>query len=200
VPDPVELTPSSTDWWNNDYGYSIKKETYPGAMYMGWENFYMVWYGTDPPFPPWEPTYNLTVDQSASCCSVDVGAPVNATVAAGTNQTFTDLEYEVVISVNADNSAPCCDFDQWTGNVANPGSASTSITMHGDETVTAECSEAAHVPWDVNCDGDVNEEDMNLLYDHFGETGDPGWILEDVKEDGKIDVLDMILVGQHWTE
>ena len=200
VPDPGELTPSSTDWWNNDYGCSIKQDTYPGTMYLGWEHFYMVWYCTDPPFPPWEPTYNLTVDQSASCCSVEVGAPVGATVAAGTNQTFTDLECEVVISVNADNSGPCCDFDQWTGNVANPGSASTSITMHGDETVTAECSEVTHVPWDVNCDGDVNEEDMNLVYDHFDETGDPGWILEDVKEDGRIDVLDMILVGQHWAE
>gem|GEM_PF-3081270 len=200
VPDPVELTPSSTDWWNNDYGCSINKETYPGTMYMGWEHFYMVWYCIDPPFPPWEPTYNLTVDQSASCCSVDVGAPVGATVAAGTNQTFADLECEVVISVNANDSDPCCDFDQWTGNVANASSASTYITMNADETVTAECSEAAHVPWDVNCDGNVNEVDMNLLYDHFGETGDPGWILEDVKEDGKIDVLDMILVGQHWTE
>ncbi|MGB2853164.1 MAG: dockerin type I domain-containing protein, partial [Dehalococcoidia bacterium] len=287
VPDPGELTPSSTNWWNNDYGCSIKKETYPGAMYMGWERFYMLWYGTDPPFPPWEPTYNLTVDQSASCCSVDVGAPVGATVAAGTSQTFTDLECEVIISVYADDSAPCCDFDQWTGdtdlsiymnsnqvtmdgdklvtatcveptydltvdqsesccpvivglpsgdetvvagvsqvfddiccnttinleaitdgcctfgnwtgNVADPGCTSTSITMYGDETVTAECSEATPAPWDVNGDGNVNEDDMNLVYDHFGEEGDEGWIREDVNENGRIDVLDMILVGQHWT-
>jgi len=55
-------------------------------------------------------------------------------------------------------------------------------------------------PYDVNGDGYVNEADMTLVYDHFGETGEPGWIPEDVKQDGRIDVLDMILVGQHWTE
>ena len=53
---------------------------------------------------------------------------------------------------------------------------------------------------DVNSDGHVNEEDMMLVYDHFGETGSPGWIAEDVKRDGAINVLDMILIGQNWTD
>jgi hypothetical protein len=34
---------------------------------------------------------------------------------------------------------------------------------------------------------------------HFGETGPPGWIPEDVNQDGVINVLDMILVGMNWT-
>ena len=33
----------------------------------------------------------------------------------------------------------------------------------------------------------------------FGESGDPGWIKEDVNKDGQVNVLDMILIGQHWT-
>jgi len=58
----------------------------------------------------------------------------------------------------------------------------------------------AATPGDVNSDGHVNEEDMMLVYDHFGETGSPGWIAEDVTRDGAINVLDMILIGQNWTE
>ena len=58
----------------------------------------------------------------------------------------------------------------------------------------------AATPGDVNSNGYVNEEDMMLVYDHFGETGSPGWIAEDVTRDGAINVLDMILIGQNWTD
>jgi hypothetical protein len=54
VPDPVELTMSSFNWWHNDYGFAIKRETYPGALYQGYENLCLIWYCFDPPFPPWE--------------------------------------------------------------------------------------------------------------------------------------------------
>ncbi len=34
----------------------------------------------------------------------------------------------------------------------------------------------------------------------WGQTGAPGWILEDVNRDGIINVMDMIKIGQHqWT-
>jgi len=54
-------------------------------------------------------------------------------------------------------------------------------------------------PWDVNGDGHVNVLDMIRVGQHFGDTGPPGWILEDVNRDGHVNVLDMILIGQHWT-
>ena len=53
--------------------------------------------------------------------------------------------------------------------------------------------------WDINCDGEVNYDDLALIGLHWGETGAPGWIPEDCILDGTIDVLDMGLVGQHWT-
>jgi hypothetical protein len=34
---------------------------------------------------------------------------------------------------------------------------------------------------------------------HFGEMGAAGWIREDVNTDGTINILDLIIVGQHWT-
>lgn len=54
-------------------------------------------------------------------------------------------------------------------------------------------------PGDANCDGKVNVLDMILIGQHWGETGEPGWIQGDVKRDGVINVLDMIMVGQNWT-
>ena len=45
---------------------------------------------------------------------------------------------------------------------------------------------------DVNGDGFVNVLDMILVGQHFGETGAPGWIPEDVNCDGVIDVRDML--------
>ncbi len=59
------------------------------------------------------------------------------------------------------------------------------------------CLETAF-DWDVNCDGSVNVLDLTLIGQHFGETGEPGWIREDINDDGSINVGDMILVGQHW--
>ena len=47
-------------------------------------------------------------------------------------------------------------------------------------------------PWDVNGDGFVNILDMILVGQHFGETGAPGWIPEDVNCDGVIDMRDML--------
>jgi len=52
--------------------------------------------------------------------------------------------------------------------------------------------------WDVNCDGQVNVLDMVVIGQHWGETGNPGWIRADVNKDGVINVLDMVLVGQRW--
>ncbi|MGB2798974.1 MAG: hypothetical protein WBC82_03925 [Dehalococcoidia bacterium] len=55
VPEAGELTISSTNWYNNDYGCHIQRVTNPGSLYDGWENMYMIHYCIDPPFPPWAP-------------------------------------------------------------------------------------------------------------------------------------------------
>jgi outer membrane protein assembly factor BamB len=57
----------------------------------------------------------------------------------------------------------------------------------------------SYVACDVNCDGQVNLLDMVIIGQHFGQTGNPGWMRTDVNKDGVINVLDMVLVGQHWT-
>jgi len=40
---------------------------------------------------------------------------------------------------------------------------------------------------------------MILIGQHWGETGLAGWTQVDANEDGSINVLDMIIIGQNWT-
>ena len=53
--------------------------------------------------------------------------------------------------------------------------------------------------WDINCDGRVDLFDLVRLGLHWGETGAPGWIPEDVTPDGIIDLFDLVLIGIYWT-
>lgn len=49
---------------------------------------------------------------------------------------------------------------------------------------------------DVNQDLAVNILDLILVGQHFGESGAPGWINEDIDNSGAVDVLDLIQVAQ----
>ena len=55
-------------------------------------------------------------------------------------------------------------------------------------------------PYDMNCDRVVNLQDIIAVALHYGETGAPGWIPEDVYRNGRIGVFDMVLVAVHWGE
>jgi uncharacterized repeat protein (TIGR02543 family) len=54
--------------------------------------------------------------------------------------------------------------------------------------------------WDLNGDHICDEGDLQLVSDHWGETGPAGWIPEDLNYDGVIDVCDMVVLGSHWEE
>jgi hypothetical protein len=60
-------------------------------------------------------------------------------------------------------------------------------TMDGPAPVGVDC--------DFNDDSYVNSTDLYLLYQHYNETGTPGWIIYDVYEDGVIDDLDIDVVA-----
>jgi hypothetical protein len=48
-------------------------------------------------------------------------------------------------------------------------------------------------------DGNVNILDLTFITQHFDETGAASWLRQDTNGDGVINVLDCIIVGQHWT-
>jgi uncharacterized repeat protein (TIGR02543 family) len=54
--------------------------------------------------------------------------------------------------------------------------------------------------WDLNGDHVCDVCDLVAIGLHWGETGEAGWIPEDVNLDGVIDVCDLVAVGLHWGE
>jgi hypothetical protein len=49
---------------------------------------------------------------------------------------------------------------------------------------------------DLNLDGVIDLADVLVLVAVFATTGTPGWKREDINKDGKINILDLILVCQ----
>ena len=47
---------------------------------------------------------------------------------------------------------------------------------------------------DVNADGCIDVLDVILVGQHFGETGEPGWMPEDVNQNGAVNVVDIVLI------
>jgi len=89
-------------------------------------------------------------------------------------------------------------FVNWSGDVADPNSPSTTAHMDASKAVTANFAQCSD--YDVNCDGCVSVLDVVVIGQHMDETGPPGWIRADVNRDGLISVLDIIPVGQHFGE
>lgn len=52
--------------------------------------------------------------------------------------------------------------------------------------------------WDVNMDGDVNLLDLIKIAIEYGLRGEKGWIRSDVDNNGIIDLLDFLVVGNHF--
>lgn len=54
-------------------------------------------------------------------------------------------------------------------------------------------------PGDVNYDGVIDVLDILAVFNHWEETGEPGWILEDANVDGVVNVLDLLIVLANWS-
>jgi len=54
--------------------------------------------------------------------------------------------------------------------------------------------------YDINMDGIINQKDLHSFKKHYGETGQPGWIREDVDNNGITQVLDAVLIQNHCKE
>ncbi len=54
--------------------------------------------------------------------------------------------------------------------------------------------------WDVNSDGRYNILDKVLISVRYGQTGAPGWIREDVNNNGVINLLDLTSDSNHYNE
>ncbi|MFA5375822.1 MAG: InlB B-repeat-containing protein, partial [Dehalococcoidia bacterium] len=93
-------------------------------------------------------TYALTVN-SSGCCDIttDYG-----TVLANSSQVFNDIPCGTVVNLSC-GTGLLCFFSSWTGDVADPASASTTVTVDGNKTVTGTCSAEATYSLTVNSIG-----------------------------------------------
>ena len=98
--------------------------------------------------------YNLTVG-SDGCCPIEVSYNNStANVSAGTSDNFT-VACCTNVTLTAYDIAPCCEFDNWTGDVPGGTNTTTPITFHIDSSknVTAHCSTLGPYTLTVISDG-----------------------------------------------
>lgn len=72
--------------------------------------------------------------------------------------------------------------------------------IHGNQKTSGDHDFSMPPNWDINNDGSCSVLDLNLVSNHYGETGATGWIREDVDNNGIIQVLDLILITEHYNE
>lgn len=80
---------------------------------------------------------------------------------------------------------------------ATSGTDST-MTAEVTTTTTIEMPPPPPTPWDVNGDGKVNIQDLVLVANEFGQSGES--LKGDVNGDGEVNVLDLVVVSSHFGE
>jgi hypothetical protein len=71
-------------------------------------------------------------------------------------------------------------------------------TQYITEVTLNNASLFVYSPYDLDNNKIVNLQDILSVSNHYGETGTPGWIIQDVNKDGQIRILDLVLVATHW--
>jgi len=54
--------------------------------------------------------------------------------------------------------------------------------------------------WDINNDGRYNILDKVLISVRYGQTGSPGWIREDINNNGIVNMADLTYDSNHYNE
>jgi len=85
-------------------------------------------------------------------------------------------------------------------NVMVDGSSVGVVSSHTFTSVVADHTiSASFLPtWDLNGDHICNIGDVVKVGLHWGETGDAGWIPEDVSPNGVINIGDVVVIGLYW--
>ena len=120
-------------------------------------------------------------------------------VSGSTSGTYSDTE---VVAITADAAPSGEAFDAWLGDVtdvANTASASTTITMNADATITA-----TYAPVQLYWDGDLNTDlavgiiDLNMVLIDWGKTGGFSDPRSDADGSGTVGIIDLNTVLIDW--
>ena len=102
---------------------------------------------------------------------------------------------EVTLKVAGDFFAKPGDYPiRVTATSKTDGTKTAEVTT----TTTIEMPPPPPTPWDVNDDGTVNVQDLVLVANELGESGES--LKGDVNGDGTVDIRDLVLVASHFGE
>lgn len=71
---------------------------------------------------------------------------------------------------------------------------------NGNTVVSTPISFTMYANWDINMDGVCDILDLLSVSNKFGLSGPPGWIREDVNNDGEVRVLDLVILDSYLNE
>ena len=81
-------------------------------------------------------------------------------------------------------------------NLSNVGL--TNETRYLTNVIVTNTTFFIYSQYDLNLDKVVGLPDIILVAGRYGQFGPAGWIKEDINQNGRIDLIDIILVACHW--
>ena len=81
-------------------------------------------------------------------------------------------------------------------NLSNVGL--TNETRYLTNVIVTNTTFFIYSQYDLNLDKVVGLPDIILVAGRYGQFGAPGWIKEDINQNGRIDIIDIVLIAWHW--
>ena len=137
-------------------------------------------------------TDTITLEASAE---VGIGGSVLGALSERSIELEAGAATEVTLKVTGDLLTKPGDYPiRVTATSKTDGTKTTEVTT----TTTIEMPPPPPTPWDVNDDGTVNVQDLVLVANELGESGES--LKGDVNGDGVVDIRDLVLVASHFGE
>ena len=129
----------------------------------------------------------------------DAEVGIGGSVLGDLNERSIELEAgastEVTLKVSGDLLTKPGDYPI---RVTATSKTDSTKTAEVPTTTTIEMPPPPPTPWDVNDDGTVNVQDLVLVANELGESGES--LKGDVNGDGTVDIRDLVLVASHFGE
>ena len=133
-----------------------------------------------------------TVSLAASAEVVGMEGSVLGTLSESSIELEAGASKEVTLTVKGDLLTTPGDYP-----ITVTATSGTDSTMTAEVTTTTTI-EMPPTPWDVNDDGTVNIQDLVLVANQLGESGED--LKGDVNDDGTVNIQDLVLVASHLGE